>query len=99
VTVKPSAVSSDTVRPWNGSVPVKLTTPAAGDATASPSSPPMSTPLCWPASYSLEPTANGRNTAPEAGQLQAAAVGERTSAAATATTLDFVAERANTTGA
>ena len=51
VTEYPSAVSIVTDLPLVGTVPAKLTVPAAGASTAVPVSEPMSMPRCCPAAY------------------------------------------------
>ena len=52
-----------------GTVPAKLTTPAAGASTAAPASAPMSTPRCWPAAYgSPASNENPRSTGPPTGR-------------------------------
>jgi len=52
VTEYPSGVSIVTDLPLVGTVPAKLTLPAAGALTVSPTaSAPMSMPRCWPDAY------------------------------------------------
>jgi hypothetical protein len=57
----------------------------------------MSTPRCWPASYSLGATENGRSTDPDEGQVHAPAAGQSMSARpkAAAKALAFVAKQEN----
>src|SRR5689334_13972880 len=81
VTAYPSAVAIVMLRPEPGTVPAKLTDPATGAATVSPSGAARSTPRCWPAAYGCDGSnTNGSITAPSTGQLQAAAAGEKESA-------------------
>ena len=85
VTAYPSAVVIVRLLPEAGTVPAKVTVPAAGATTAAPASAPRSTPRCWPAAYGCAGSkTNGCRTGPSAGQLHAPAAGARTSAATTA---------------
>jgi hypothetical protein len=49
VTDHPSPVLIVTVLPLSGTVPAKVTTPAAGARTIEPASPATAMPRCWPA--------------------------------------------------
>ena len=49
VTDQPSAVSIVTDLPFDGTVPAKETTPAAGARTTAPAPAPTSMSRCWPA--------------------------------------------------
>jgi len=51
VTASPSAVVIVSARPEPGTVPLKVTVPAAGASTDSSASAAMSTPRCSPAAY------------------------------------------------
>jgi hypothetical protein len=83
VTDHPSEVSIVTDLPLPGTVPAKLTSPAAGAWTADPGSPPRSTPRCCPASYGCSGSnENGRRTGPSAGHVHAQAAGAAASATA-----------------
>jgi hypothetical protein len=84
VTEYPSGVSMVTLFPEDGTVPAKLTVPAAGASTGEPSEPPRSIPRCCPAAYGCEGSnRNGWSTGPPAGHVQALAAGASKSAAKT----------------
>ena len=51
VTTYPSAVSSVSVLPEDGTLPANVTVPPAGAATGPPGSPATSTPRCCPPAY------------------------------------------------
>src|SRR5258707_15741363 len=51
VTERPSGVSIVTDAPLDGTVPAKLTTPAAGATTVAPGGEPTSMPRCWAPAY------------------------------------------------
>ena len=55
VTAQPSSVRIDTVRPFVGSEPEKVTRPAAGARTSEPTAPAMSIPRCPDAVYGPPP--------------------------------------------
>jgi hypothetical protein len=71
--------------PEEGTVPAKVTAPAAGATTVAPRSSAMSMPRWNPAAYGCARSKlNGWTTSPRAGQVHAAAVGTKLSAARTA---------------
>jgi hypothetical protein len=84
VTAYPAGVEIVIVRPCVGTLPAKVTVPAAGDRIASAASAPTSMPRCWPAAYGSEPKTNGRSSGPSAGQVHASATAGATSARADA---------------
>ena len=76
MTESPSAVSIVTDLPLVGTVPAKLTMPAAGASTGVPGSPPMSIPRCAPPAYGCAGSnANPCSTGPLTGHVHAAAEG------------------------
>jgi hypothetical protein len=81
VTLNPSAVRIESVRPLPATVPANVTSPAAGARTSAPGAPPTSIPRCWPAAYGSLVVEKGRTTAPSLGQDQALAAGASSSAA------------------
>src|SRR5262249_27423708 len=82
VTDQPSGVRIVTDFPLPGTVPAKVTAPAAGASIVSPVAPPTSMPRCWPAPYGCAGSKeNGRRTGPLAGHVQAEAGAANESAA------------------
>ena len=86
VTARPPGVVIVSDRPEPGTVPLKVTVPAAGASTVSPAVAAMSMPRCSPAAYGCaESKLNGWSTGPETGQVHARATGATSSAARAAT--------------
>ena len=66
-----SAKAMVTVRPFVGTCPAKVISPAAGDRTVCAPASATSMPRCWPAEYVFALTEKPRRTSPSAGHVNA----------------------------
>src|SRR5439155_16202849 len=74
LTASPSPVWIVSVRPFVGTEPAKLTTPAAGASTGAPASAPIAMPRCCPAAYGCAGSnENVSSTGPLTGHVHAPA--------------------------